>query len=436
MKFTAPFPPADEDSIKALYPPDLQLVFLQIVHRHGERTPVRKRLEDKITPVWNLCHAAKEFQAIIQRDVIRTEHLSDSSSNKMGLESFSYKRMVLGPDGRRMKDGDCFLGQLTDIGRSSMTKLGTRLREIYVDKLKFLDTSLDGPETLFIRSTDFVRTLESVQHLADGLYPAGTRPKDFVLEVYTRNAFDENLYINRNCARLKDLTEQFYRAAVEITEKRLQEVSKKLSGLGLGEIRLDSHPSASGLLDSAVAAKANGIPIPQELEDVIEDLHIVNTIEWFYGFTQSQEMRRLGIGRLLGEITGRIEDKVRDDESTKKLKLAIYSGHDTTVGPLLTTLGGFDNKFPPFNSVILIELFRAQPRPTDSWWRGLWSKEEDQYYVRVRYNDQVVQVPECKNGGQHHPNGDTSLCTLSAFKRAVESQIPKNWAKECEARDE
>ncbi|KAG1088368.1 hypothetical protein G6F42_020297 [Rhizopus arrhizus] len=47
------------------YPSDLELRLLQIVHRHGERSPVRRRLEGIIPPVWNLCDAnASMFAAI------------------------------------------------------------------------------------------------------------------------------------------------------------------------------------------------------------------------------------------------------------------------------------------------------------------------------------------------------------------------------------
>jgi acid phosphatase len=33
------------------------------------------------------------------------------------------------------------------------------------------------------------------------------------------------------------------------------------------------------------------------------------------------------------------------------------------------------------------------------------------YYVRIRYNDRVMQVPGCKSEGKHL-DGDTSFCTL------------------------
>ena len=54
----------------------------------------------------------------------------------------------------------------------------------------------------------------------------------------------------------------------------------------------------------------------------------------------------------------------------------------------------------------------------------------DGYYVRLRYNDKVMNVPGCRATGSHFP-GDESLCTLEAFKRIADSFTPKDWKGEC-----
>ncbi|RCH78556.1 hypothetical protein CU097_002522, partial [Rhizopus azygosporus] len=67
------------------YPPDLELRLLQIVHRHGERTPVRRRLENLFPPVWNLCEANKAmFASIAQFD----------KQNVQGLRPIHVERLV------------------------------------------------------------------------------------------------------------------------------------------------------------------------------------------------------------------------------------------------------------------------------------------------------------------------------------------------------
>jgi acid phosphatase len=115
---------------------------------------------------------------------------------------------------------------------------------------------------------------------------------------------------------------------------------------------------------------------------------------------------------------------------------------------VLSSLGAFDREeWPPFTSHVAIEMFRRAEREKDSevkpvvpakrtWWGGLvspalsagtpppgigrkrteeFSAEErrmlEGYFVRIRYNDEVVTVPGCRTVG-NHLEGDESFCTL------------------------
>lgn len=81
-------------------------------------------------------------------------------------------------------------------------------------------------------------------------------------------------------------------------------------------------------------------------------------------------------------------------------------------------LNGFDERWPPFGSAILFELFKQ--------------KDSKQHFVRVRYNEKTLELPGCASKGDHK-DGDKSLCTLEAFKKIVKDQIPNNWEQECSA---
>ncbi|KAJ2977373.1 hypothetical protein NUW58_g7831 [Xylaria curta] len=75
------------------------------------------------------------------------------------------------------------------------------------------------------------------------------------------------------------------------------------------------------------------------------------------------------------------------------------------------------------------------------------------YYVRLRYNDEVVTIPGCRAPGKHL-DGDESFCTLvsksylpllkrddraahvfqkEAFKAIVDKFVPTNWKQQCSA---
>lgn len=147
----------------------------------------------------------------------------------------------------------------------------------------------------------------------------------------------------------------------------------------------------------------------------------------------------------------------------KAIKMALSGCHDTTLAAVLASIGAFDGKpWPPYTSHIALELFRksvleeardpAKPgvetntpvasqggQETQKGWFGrifstsigagrdnrpvgiartkveeltdAQKSKLDGYYVRIRYNDEVMQVPGCKYAGKHL-DGDESFCTL------------------------
>jgi acid phosphatase len=176
----------------------------------------------------------------------------------------------------------------------------------------------------------------------------------------------------------------------------------------------------------------------------------------------------------------------------KQIRMALSGCHDTTLAAALTALGAFDGeKWPAYTSHIALELFQkkhseAPSRPLDQkdqpdqWDKpspspseqssrsGLFSSlfprsasnsssssvsssistsqaigrtplsrlspsqfsKLDNYYVRIRYNDKVMYVPNCRKEG-NHLEGDESFCTLKAFKEVVDGFVPVNWKRAC-----
>lgn len=66
-------------------------------------------------------------------------------------------------------------GELTAKGMQQEFQLGRRLRKIYVENYHLLPSRYHK-DTLYVRSTDFDRTLMSAQAFLLGLYPLGTGP--------------------------------------------------------------------------------------------------------------------------------------------------------------------------------------------------------------------------------------------------------------------
>eukprot|EP01060_Flectonema_neradi_P000924 TRINITY_DN10545_c0_g1_i1.p1 TRINITY_DN10545_c0_g1~~TRINITY_DN10545_c0_g1_i1.p1 ORF type:complete len:464 (+),score=55.13 TRINITY_DN10545_c0_g1_i1:43-1434(+) len=86
-------------------------------------------------------------------------------------------------------------------------------------------------------------------------------------------------------------------------------------------------------------------------------------------------------------------------EGTSKTPFRVYFGHDTVIAPILSSLGAFDCRWPPYASRIAIELWSDESTP-------------DSHLVRILYNGKHISrnIEGCTNNG----------CKLQRFRRIVE----------------
>lgn len=191
-----PYTPLSQDELRTRYPDSLKLILVQSIFRHGERAPVRARLESAGVPQhFNLCHHVGKFNASVR--------LSASHSNPV-WGTLRYRRAVEEMDkGGKAKlanvnDGTCLLGELTDKGRRTTFELGRRLRDLYVDQLGFVTKIKESD--LYLRSSPMPRALESLQQVFSGFFPFETSgASDFVPVFRQRNFTEENLFPNEVC---------------------------------------------------------------------------------------------------------------------------------------------------------------------------------------------------------------------------------------------
>ncbi|KAG9306969.1 hypothetical protein G9A89_000883 [Geosiphon pyriformis] len=437
----------NNEIINRLYPDHLKLKLVQVIHRHGERTPVARRLEKFIPPVWNLCEAVQKFQSSVlllngkSTGLLITSPTEEPAKSPPNLQNFSYRRVfeTTTESDRPVQEppGACFYGQLTDKGRQTMVALGKNLRTLYIDKLKFLDPEIINDKAFYLRSSEIPRTIESLQQLfVGGLYPSSFSHHPITLNIHIRHHIDEDIFPNWGCPKLNLLMIEFKKRAELVYKEKLDKLSEKLKPF-VKEVRIHSKPSSNGIF-----AQYHNIPIPAEFTpEVIRDLEQVTVGEWFDGwdtffqktknsYKQNAEMRRLGIGRLLAEFRDQILAKVNRSPEAKDHKLSIYSGHDNSLGTLLVAMKAFDERWPPFGSNITFELFEDMSSKPNILWRFFNKNPTENHFVRMKYNDKEIELVECQQSGQHHKD-DRSLCTLQAFLQILESQIPKNYKLEC-----
>ncbi|BFZ63297.1 hypothetical protein YB2330_004419 [Saitoella coloradoensis] len=448
MTSLPPRPDYTPSELSVLYPPSLRLIHLQVLARHGERTPVRARLQNAGVPEhWNLCHAAKRFRASVLLPegsipgAMRSDEVWDEGMRySRRVETFDRNgKAVIADVGEEGGKGVCILGELTDEGRISTLALGMRLRRLYVDALGFLPEKLEKEAQIYLRSTPMQRTLESLHQVFTGLYPPTARGPGFEATFTTRNFTEENLYPNEGaCKRLNDLSRQFAELAAEKWNPILAGyTSERVRKFLPDGVAVDGHPRVSGLLDTVNSSLGNGIKLPAELTDerVHGELEAAAVTEWFAGYLQNEQYRRLGAGRLLGDLKDRMVTATKEEKKGGvEQKVCLYSAHDTTLGAVLASLGCFDGRWPPYTSSIAFELFSKAPSEASShgWLTRFFGGVKEEHYVRLRYNEKPMTLPGCAPQGKHLA-GDASLCTLDAFREVVESMVPADWMGECDA---
>jgi len=148
------------------------------------------------------------------------------------------------------------------------------------------------------------------------------------------------------------------------------------------KVQIDSHPRLSGIMDTINSTLAHGpetrLPSPFYDPKGREIIDKIGVEEWFSGFKESNEYRKVGIGALAGDVVSRMVGSVERSGNDglleiggedgnlgagrggeKNVKFGMSGCHDTTLAALLSSLGCFDGeKWPRYTSHIAFELFK------------------------------------------------------------------------------
>ncbi|KAJ1798938.1 hypothetical protein LPJ59_002171 [Coemansia sp. RSA 2399] len=350
----------------------------------------------------------------------------------------------------------CNAGQLTDIGLLSLERVGRHLRELYVDKLGIIPQSIGAKPSdwLYIRSTDYSRVLQSTFALLTGLYPnsatarTAKKPVAFDAEfletfpIHSRKHHYETMHGNFACY---NFIKQY--VAPPIAEARklkwIDDVYRQAAGLesiGAKAKQVMDTPNFGSTIhpvyDELQSLAAHGVPLPADISpDLLASLGRAAFHQWTspihyvqgqrLGFSllvkdivstmsqaaehssqekgQTPQRPRLGAqrnGDLLLSTDGGMREET-PEEIPRIPKLALYGGHDITVGPLAIIMGSTSSEWLPFASALTFELFK--------------DTRDGGSYVRTRLNDNALQVATCEPLGKHHPRMGSSMCTLDAF---------------------
>lgn len=270
------------------------------------------------------------------------------------------------------------LGQLTSKGMRQEYELGVKLRKKYVERYQLLPKGYQS-EALYVRSTDFDRTLMSAQSLLLGLYPLGTGsttlPQRYQpIPIHTVSHDHDPLLIKFNTQKAQELASAFHESA---EWKAKEAVLKKhfahwsyVTGM-----KISSLNDVVSLADALYIYQLNNVSIP-----ILSQNEIKQIIESGYeALIMPYKKREIG-KEVAAPLLKVIYHYLNNATQNSTLKYVLLSAHDSTILAIMSAMGSPLNEIPPYASIINFSLFK---------------KGEDNYILEITYNNKAILIPGC-----------------------------------------
>jgi len=217
----------------------------------------------------------------------------------------------------------------------------------------------------------------------EGLYPInGSAPNcaESIINLSTGDATKENMYSNSAiCPKLAELESEVNQGPEVLEFQNM--VNAKLQKTLAGIFGWSLDKPTIEIFDCFQTHTCHGMEFPS---GVTPDLftEVNQNVLWFTKAIDGAQIQnytysQIAIGSFLQDIIDLI-DAVHTGSS--EVKLALYSGHDTTILPFLLAYRIWDAEWPPYASLVQIEVL------TDM---------NAMEFVRIIYNGLELLLPDC-----------------------------------------
>lgn len=379
-----------------------------------------------------------ELQGINQSaNNINTDHFNIHSYSLSESTSFHKPDRLIDP------------GQLTTKGFMQHINLGKHFLNAYnplISQIKQIDD-------IYIRSTNYDRTIQSAMALASTMLPALGGPSNtktttdihqIPIHVYREESSEMmhgiGLRLSSKSAdgRGDEITPGSCKRASVLADKQRKAFST--SKLVVNDISRIFNQEAltrpvTDIVDAALPQVCHSEPLPCSSSSSrgCMDMHFLGTAmaegdryfcDRYMGKDGGAEATKLSIQPLMTEILSRLKES---DSNASKL-LSVLSGHDTVIAPVLAALGVFNNDmctWPPYASRISFELWQKKQNSN--------SNSDEALHVRVLYNGEDITrlIPACKTAystvhaysALRPASTSSQLCPLSALTKQIESLL-------------
>lgn len=357
------------------------LRLVQIVHRHGDRTPIEFRGDD------------------------------------------TFSNETYWPQG---------FGELVNKGKQRMFNKGQFIRENYADFLT------NDHKEIHIRSSSAERCLESVSYLLAGVYP----PKDdwiwsnntkiaklwqaFPIQTVPEGE-DTMLHFSVYCPVIARIFEN-----IKHLSNYSQDFQKYVKLFDIIEDNLNvtirDFYFADDLADQLLVENENGYLhewLNKTEYEVLKQMRRV-TFRYIYG---NPVVSRLKSGVFVKEIISNMNKTI---EGKNKKKLFVYSTHDSMIASYMYSMGFYNDYKPPYGAMLMFELYERNET---------LSSNETSYYVKIWYhNSTSLNMTQCTE--KTFPCPDLQqieipscgyACNFSQFERNYKHLFIHDLRSECHA---
>ncbi|XP_060086140.1 lysosomal acid phosphatase-like [Ylistrum balloti] len=286
------------------------------------------------------------------------------------------------------------LGQLTKRGMYQEYRLGKFFRQKYMDQNTFMSVNYNRSE-IYIRSTDKDRTLMSAYCILAGMYPPINGSEEQwnpglnwqPIPVHTEPLTEDHLLnADAPCPRYDELFAKFLASdfIAKFTARYQDLINKaaKLSGL---------PPTLIGLMtlvDPLFCEYTHGLNMSEWKTVLPFHPLLIQLLDYQNSYRfHTDEMAKLRGGPLLAELIGKMKTAL-NPVAEPSPKMYLYSAHDTTLVTLLRVMNVFNSRTPVYSSCVMVELWKP--------------KGQGNPYVNVLYKNEtnsnnltVLHIPGC-----------------------------------------
>jgi hypothetical protein len=249
-------------------------------------------------------------------------------------------------------------------------------------------------------------TIQSAEAYFLGMYPPSHEGNTTeVLDINTIDRKRDDMLINRDlCPVLRQYEDQALKSPHYLmhfsryTQPLLQNLTTQLGF----PVTLDNLAIFHDCLNTHFC---HGFDIPISTEQYFKVREETAYMEYTeYTYPSRQAFSQAGLGHLLSEIMGYMQDSINANSA---IKFYLLSGHDSTIMPMMTAFDIWDGQWTPYAAQMTFELYEIRASAT----------APVSYGVRLIYDGRVWTIRGCTAT-------TADLCDFNSLLKVVAPLLP------------